>query len=38
MSSKYKYFLFDLDRTIWDFDTNARENVYRLLDKFGFPD
>ena len=34
MKKKYKYFLFDLDRTLWDFDTNARNNIFSLLDKF----
>ena len=32
--NKYKYLLFDLDRTLWDFDTNARNNIFSLLDKF----
>lgn len=31
---KYDAVLFDLDRTIWDFDTNSRENVFRLLKKY----
>ncbi|MCK9628157.1 MAG: YjjG family noncanonical pyrimidine nucleotidase [Bacteroidales bacterium] len=31
---KYKYFLFDLDRTLWDFDLNARTNISRLVDKY----
>ena len=34
MNKKYKYFLFDLDRTLWDFDTNARNNIFSLLDTF----
>ncbi|MEA5006555.1 MAG: YjjG family noncanonical pyrimidine nucleotidase [Rikenellaceae bacterium] len=31
---KYKYFLFDLDRTLWNFDLNARTNISRLIDKY----
>ena len=34
MDSKFKYILFDLDRTLWDFDTNARNNISRLLLKY----
>lgn len=34
MNSKFKYILFDLDRTLWDFDTNARNNISRLLNKY----
>ena len=34
MEKKYKYLLFDLDRTLWDFDANARNNIFSLLDKF----
>ena len=33
----YKYILFDLDRTLWDFDANARNNIYQLLDKYNVP-
>ena len=38
MSKKYKYFLFDLDRTLWDFDTNARNNIFLLLDDYNVTD
>ncbi len=31
---KYKFFLFDLDRTLWNFDLNARTNISRLIDKY----
>jgi putative hydrolase of the HAD superfamily len=34
---KYNYFLFDLDRTLWDFDLNARTNISRLVDKYALP-
>ena len=34
MSKKYRYILFDLDRTLWDFDTNAKNNIFTLLDRF----
>jgi len=33
----YKYFLFDLDRTLWDFDLNARNNISVLIDKYSLP-
>ncbi len=33
----YRYILFDLDRTLWDFDTNARNNIFSLLDKHRVP-
>jgi HAD superfamily (subfamily IA) hydrolase, TIGR02254 len=38
MTKKYKYFLFDLDRTLWDFDANARNNIFSLLDKYTITD
>ena len=28
----YKYFLFDLDRTLWDFDKNAKSALFKLVD------
>lgn len=34
---KYRYFLFDLDRTIWNFDLNAKKNIFRLIDKYSLP-
>ncbi len=34
LKKEYRYFLFDLDRTIWDFDTNARNNIFSLIDSF----
>ena len=33
LKKDYRYILFDLDRTLWDFDTNARNNIFSLLDK-----
>jgi len=33
----YKYFLFDLDRTLWDFDLNASNNISNLVDKHSLP-
>ncbi len=33
----YNYFLFDLDRTLWDFDTNAKNNIKGLLDIYKLP-
>lgn len=31
------YILFDLDRTLWDFDTNASDNISRLITKYNLP-
>ncbi|MCK9304578.1 MAG: YjjG family noncanonical pyrimidine nucleotidase [Bacteroidales bacterium] len=33
----YNYFLFDLDRTLWDFDTNAKNNITGLLHLYNLP-
>ncbi|MEG1898220.1 MAG: YjjG family noncanonical pyrimidine nucleotidase [Bacteroidales bacterium] len=30
----YKYFLFDLDRTLWDFDKNSKSAIFKLIDKY----
>ncbi|OFX78507.1 MAG: noncanonical pyrimidine nucleotidase, YjjG family [Bacteroidetes bacterium GWE2_39_28] len=35
LNKEYKYILFDLDRTLWDLDLNAKNNVFRLLDVYG---
>ena len=34
---KYKYFLFDLDRTLWDFDKNAKSALFKLVDSQKLP-
>lgn len=34
MSKKYNFFLFDLDRTLWDFDANAENNIFSLIDRY----
>lgn len=31
--SKYKHIFFDLDHTLWDYDTNASEALFELFDK-----
>lgn len=31
----YKYYLFDLDRTLWSFDKNSKRTLFRLIDKYG---
>jgi putative hydrolase of the HAD superfamily len=36
LKKEYKYFLFDLDRTLWDFETNSAKNISDLLRKY-FP-
>jgi putative hydrolase of the HAD superfamily len=36
LKKDYRYILFDLDRTLWDFDTNAKNNISELLDRYGF--
>ncbi len=30
----YKYYLFDIDRTLWAFDLNAKNALFFLIDKF----
>lgn len=35
---KYKYYLFDLDRTLWDFDKNAKSAIFKLIDKYSLSD
>jgi putative hydrolase of the HAD superfamily len=32
---KYKHLFFDLDHTIWDFETNSRETIFELYTKHG---
>ena len=32
---KYTHVIFDLDHTVWDFETNPRETVMQLYDSFG---
>ncbi len=34
---RYKYFLFDIDRTLWDFDSNASVALEASLKKFPLP-
>lgn len=36
LKKEYKYILFDLDRTLWDFDKNAQNNIDSLLEKYNF--
>ena len=31
---RYRYLLFDLDRTLWDFDENAKRAIFYLLDRY----
>lgn len=33
LKKEYKYILFDLDRTLWDFDRNAQSNINSLLNR-----
>ena len=33
----YRYFLFDLDRTLWDFDKNAKNALFKLVDSQQLP-
>ncbi|MBP7694871.1 MAG: noncanonical pyrimidine nucleotidase, YjjG family [Bacteroidales bacterium] len=32
---KYRFFLFDLDNTLWDFEGNARECITELIERHG---
>lgn len=34
MGNKYKVILFDLDHTLWDFETNSRETLVELYDAY----
>lgn len=34
LNNKYKHIFFDLDHTLWDFDTNARESLTELYGIF----
>ena len=33
-TKKYKCILFDLDHTLWDYETNAKETLYELYDSY----
>ncbi len=33
-SLKYRHLFFDLDHTLWDFDTNAKESLSELYKMF----
>ena len=33
----YRFFLFDLDRTLWDFDKNAKKALFKLVDSQQLP-
>ncbi len=35
--SRYKHLFFDLDHTLWDFDTNAKETLNELYTLFDLP-
>ncbi len=35
METKYTHLFFDLDRTLWDFDTNSRETLAGLYEETG---
>ena len=37
LKKEYRYILFDLDRTLWDFDANAKNNLFQLLEKHNVP-
>lgn len=37
LRKQYRYILFDLDRTLWDFDANSENNVISLLEKHNVP-
>ncbi len=32
MTKKYEHLFFDLDHTLWDFETNSRETIFQLFD------
>jgi len=35
---KYKHIFFDLDHTLWDFDTNARLTLEDLFEEYSLKD
>lgn len=35
---RYRWFLFDLDRTLWDFDKNAKSALFKLVDSQRLPE
>ena len=37
MKKEYRFFLFDLDRTLWDFDKNAKSALFKLVDSQNLP-
>mgnify|MGYP000075439166 CR=1 FL=1 len=34
MNKKYKHLFFDLDHTLWDFETNSEETLKELFETF----
>lgn len=34
MANKYEHIIWDLDHTLWDFDTNSKESIIELLEEF----
>ncbi len=34
LKKDYRFILFDLDRTLWDFNANARSNIHSMLETF----
>ena len=36
--TKYKHIFFDLDRTLWDFDSNSAQTLLEILDYFNLED
>lgn len=36
MQRAYRHIFFDLDETLWDFDTNSRNVLYHLVNRYGF--
>ena len=36
MNPEYKHIFFDLDHTLWDFETNSHETLMDLFDAFSF--
>lgn len=34
---KYRHLFFDLDHTLWDFETNSEKTLFSLSEKYNFP-
>lgn len=38
LNKDYNFYLFDIDRTLWSFDKNAKSAIFKLIDQFFLPE